>query len=364
MGQFLGQLGVNPTDRLENNDQRVEVLLDGAVEFAERFQNEVESQLNMLVSGITEKITEVIKTRSSRKLQRMGQNPQSQPLPGGETGKYEVSFPITTSGDSIAYTEVDKGHMTAGDFELSLMSILTAFANTTGFDVRRAIFNNENYNFFDAYEGTLAIKRLANQDTTLYNPKVGENQVSERQHYITSLFTAASISDINNPYQLIIAPLVETFGTQQGGERIMVFINKNQVELTESLTDFVELSDTAIIDAITTDRLTGLPMGHPGKLIGRIRNKCWVVQWDYMPENYMLAIHMDQEKPLVHRVYASSTGLPQGFNLTATIDEWPTTKLVWVEYGGYAVRKRLNGVMLELTADATYDIPAGYEKDN
>jgi len=358
MGQFLGQLGINPADRLNDLDGGVEIFFQDANDFAVRYQAEIDGIFQIFVDGDTEKYTEIVKTTAGGDLEEMGQDPQAQPKDTRVKGDFPVGFPLTTAGAALSWSEVERAHMIAGDFERQMMGILTSNAQHTGFAIRKALQNNTNFTFRDKFVDDIAVKKLANQDGTLYNPKVGEQDESQRQHYIG--LNNATINDANNPFNLITTKFQETFGTRQGGERIMTFIHIDEVSDTENLGSFVELSDDFVVDNVNVDQLTGLPVGFPGTLIGRIKGKSWVVQWDYQESGYMIAVHLDQPKPLVRRVYPASTGLARGFNMVATVEDWPLTKLIWVKHEGYAVRNRTNGVALQVVASTTYTTPTVY----
>ncbi len=359
MGQFLGELEISPAQHLNDVNIEISVLFDRAVAFSQRFQAEINSQLEIFVDGDTSEYKELVQTAGADDLEDMGQDPKTLPKDIGVTGEYEVAFPITTAGAGLSYTEIQLGHFTAGRFERDLMNILNANANSTGKAVRKAIFNQDNItDHQDKFKGLLNLRKLANLDGSLYNPKIGESAVSDRQHYIS--LVSATIDDANNPYEKAATLLQESFGTRQGGERIMTFIHKDEVAETEDLADFVELGDDFITDNVNISQLTGLPVGFPGTLIGRVKNKSWVVQWDYQVAKYMFSVHLDQPKPLMRRVYAPSTGIDSGFNMRQIANSWPLVKLAWTKNEGYAVRNRLNGVAQFIDAGANYVTPAQY----
>ena len=215
MTQFLGLLGINPLDRINQLDGGVEIFFDQANAFAARHQFVIGQEVQMFVQGDTEKHSEIIKTTSVHKLQNIGQTPLGQPKPTGVEGEHDVGYPIDGKGDALKWDEVEIAHLLAGDFERQFMNVLTANAEDTSFQIRQALFNKSNYTKNDRYVAAIAVKALANQDGTLYNPKSGETDTSERQHYITTAY-AGPISDANNPYTLIVDKFIDTFGGREG----------------------------------------------------------------------------------------------------------------------------------------------------
>ena len=98
----------------------------------------------------------------------------------------------------------------------------------------------------------------------------------------------------------------------------------------------------------------------PGRVVGRT-NGVWVVEWRWIPANYMVAIDLDQPAPLKMRVDLAATGLPRGLNMVAQNDKYPLMGAEFRDRFGIGAGNRLNGVVMELGTGGTYTIPTAYQ---
>jgi hypothetical protein len=251
-------------------------------------------------------------------------------------------------------------YMTVGDLERHISTVVTMNVNTVRYETLKAIFSSSQDTFDDPLHGDLLVEPLANGDSVTYPPVIGSESQATDTHYLESGYAAASISDSNNPYVTIEAELVEHFGKSQGNDNVAVFINSAQKAKTEDLTDFVEVTDRFVIPGTQTARLTGLPMSHPGRVIGRT-NGCWVIEWDWIPANYMVGIHLDADPPLKRRVDPANTGLSTGLQLVFEDMDFPFEAEYWDNRFGFGCGNRLNGVVMELGTGGTYTVPTAYQ---
>ena len=126
------------------------------------------------------------------------------------------------------------------------------------------------------------------------------------------------------------------------------------------LTDFDSIGDRFIQEGALADKPFGWPAYVPGRVIGRT-NGVWVVEWAWMPANYMFCIHGDEPAPLKKRVDPADTGLARGFVLAAQDEEFPFQSSFFRHRFGFGAGNRLNGVVLELDTAGTYTIPTAYD---
>jgi hypothetical protein len=84
-----------------------------------------------------------------------------------------------------------------------------------------------------------------------------------------------------------------------------------------------------------------------------------MVQWDYIPAGYMIAIHQDAPKPLFMRVDPADTGIPSGLHFR---DEETLQGKRWraINRYGFGTANRLNGVVMEFGVGGGYTIPAAF----
>jgi hypothetical protein len=274
-------------------------------------------------------------------------------------GSWTVAYPLWIRGDQKAFTRRAAGLMTVRRMGAFISDTLIKDTNTRRRDLLRTLFRNVNYDFRDiSGHGTLAIKALANQDGTLY-PKAVDSDASaeaQAQHYITSGYAASAISDTNNPVITIVNLLATTLG--QGN--VAIFVRSNTTALTKikALADYAPVRDGNIIVGSASDTAINPPTGLPGIVVGRTDN-AWIIAYDWIPENYLLGIDLDKERPIKIRVDPEGQGLTRGLSLVAEDLNFPIQSLYYENVYGMGVSNRLNGVVMELTADATYDIPTG-----
>ena len=360
MSSILGALNLNDTERVFQAVVGQDVIYQVAQEFLDARQMELDRLQSVFIAENTENFKERFKLPGGGSLQEMGFDPQSKPGVVKTTGSWDVAYPLVSHQAGVAWTNVTMAYMTVADFELHINTIFIQNVNSSRFKLLKALFNNVQGSFTDPLHGSLTPEPLANGDTVVYPPVVGIETEATEDHYLESGFLASEISDTNNPYVTIEAELVHHFGKSQGNDNVAVFINSAQKALTEDLADFTELKDRFIISGTQTSRLTGLPVGHPGRVIGRT-NGCWVIEWDWITSGYMLGIALDTDPPLKRRVDPSDTGLGPGLRLVFEDPEHPFSAEYWDNRFGLAVGNRLNGVVMELSNGGTYTIPTIYQ---
>lgn len=360
MASILGILDLNDTDRVFGEVVGQDVILRVVQDHINRVQAEIDRFLSVFVDMNTESFKERYKLPGGGRLQNMGFDPQTRPGVVKTTGGWDVAFPLASHQAGIAWSKVTMGYMTVGDFERHISSVINQNINSQRFEALKAIFNDNQDTFTDPLHGSLSIEPLANGDTVVYPPVIGSETEATDDHYLESGYAASAISDTNNPYVTIEAELVEHFDKSQGNNDIAVFINSAQRAVTEDLTDFVELTDIRVIPGTQTARLTGLPMAHPGRVIGRT-NGCWVIEWDWIPANYMVGIDLEVEPPLKRRVDPADTGLMTGLQLVFEDMDFPFEAEYWDNRFGFGAANRLNGCVMELGTGGTYTIPTAYQ---
>ena len=239
---------------------------------------------------------------------------------------------------------------------------MNSYVNSFRHDVLHVLFDNVQATFTDPDHGSLSIEPLANGDTVTYPPITGEpTDEATEDHYLESGYLAAAISDTNNPLPTIRDDLDHHYnGPSTGGDNIAVFINRAQRTQLEGLTDFTEVPDNFIATGDNVDVPFGLPTA-PGKILGR-SNGCWVIQWDFIPANYLLGIMLDEAPPLMKRHDPASMSLGTGdFMLVSRSELFPFEQAVWRARYGLGAGNRLNGVAMELGEGGTYTIPTAYD---
>lgn len=273
------------------------------------------------------------------------------------TGSWDVAYPLKDYSEMVVGDRVDWAYMTPADLDRHVTTIRNRYLGRIRQEILHALFDGVQETFADPRLGNLTIEHLANGDSVVYPPVLGTNTEATDDHYRISGFTAANISDTNNPYRLIVTELQEHFGRATGGRNIITFIHEDERPETEDLTDFTSIPDNFILSGDNVDIPTRLPSA-PGELIGRT-NGTWVSVWDWIPTGYMLAIHLEADAPCKMRLDPAGTGLPRGLQLVSSDDGDP---LMSSEFGarfGIAVGNRLNGVAMEMDT-VSWTVPTSY----
>jgi len=149
------------------------------------------------------------------------------------------------------------------------------------------------------------------------------------------------------------------FGAATGGEEIVCFVNNAETPETKDLTDFDEVPDRFIRVGDNVDVPTGLP-SVPSRILGRVSGT-WVVEWRWVPANYMIGVHLDAPRPLKARVDPADTGLARGLVLVARDERYPLESSHYRHRFGFGCGNRLNGVVMELGTGGSYTIPTAYQ---
>lgn len=361
MSVIFGQLGLNDTERVWQATQGQGLIFDAVNQYVARVNAELQGQIGLFVENTTTNHKERFKLPGGGRLQKLGFDPQGKPAPVRAYGGWDVAYPLEEYGSAVGGSRVGMAYMTVGDLDRHVRTVTIQNAATMRFEILKAIFKNTTTNFVDPMWGTLTVQPLANGDSVTFPPVIGSEAEATDTHYLESGYIAANISDTNNPLVTIEAELVEHFGKSQGNDNVAVFINSAQKAKVEDLTDYIELPDNFIIPGLQTATLTGLPARIPAtaRVVGRT-NGCWVVEWEWIPANYMVGIHLDAPAPLRMRVDPADTGLGSGLQLIAQEMEHPFETSYWSNRFGIGVANRLNGVVMELGTGGTYDIPAAY----
>jgi hypothetical protein len=276
-------------------------------------------------------------------------------------GNWDVAYPLEEWGARIAGNRVQMAYMSTGQYGRHIQMVLNSDVNTRRFEMLKAIFNNAPPAFLDENWGSLPVQPLANGDATLYPPVVGAEVNATANNYLCTGFAPASISDKNDPISPSVDQIESYFGIPTGGSNVAVFLNKANVGLVQSLTQFNPIEYRFQELGANVTQAVGYPDSLPGRILGEYAGKALVVRWDWVPANYTLTVHLDAPKPLTKRIDPPAVGLPEGLQLIAQTMEHPFREAEWSNRFGYAVGNRLNGVVSFIDASGTYAVPTQYQ---
>lgn len=276
-------------------------------------------------------------------------------------GGWTVNFPLYDFEESVVTDFVQFAYMTPGEYQNAVDTVINRYVDERRWQLLHALLDDQagsSETFVDPQWGSLSVVPLANGDSVTYPPVLGSTTEATEDHYSESGYADSAISDTNNPLVTLRDELVEHFGTVAGGENIAVFCNNADLTYLEDLTDYDPVEDMNIRSGANVNIPVNLPTV-PGTIRGR-SNGTWVVEWRFMPDNYLLAVHLDAPPPLVERVDPAETGLQSGLVLRAEDEEHPLMSAIYGARFGLAVRNRLNGAVMELGTGGTYTVPTAY----
>jgi hypothetical protein len=316
------------------------------------------SAANMFVQGTTTDFREKYKLPMTGRTPLKGEEGHADNV--AQTGGYVVDYPLYNYGDEINRSIEDAAYDSPQNFQMHIDGVMTRAANRYSFDVLKRIFNNTDFSFNDKRRGNLTVKPLANSDGTLYPPTIDSEDEAEANHYLVSGYTAANISDTNNPIEELVDLLALRWGDETGGIPVAVVISRSQRNQIAGLTEFVPVVDNKTIAGDDTDDVKR-QAGIPGQLIGTVSG-AWVSVWDRIPANYMAARHLGVDGPLVERNHPPGT-LTNGLSLSDGPDnkDFPMLYNAWDLRFGIGTRNRLSAAVMFLDAGATYTIPTKYQ---
>lgn len=353
---IYGILGLPDANRTVQNIGQV-VIYDAIQTLLARHNADLQGVLGTFVGSTTSTPEETYAGGGGGMMQESDRLTRPAAVKAGQ--RYSVGYPLRDARDQIAGDDITYAYMSLADLQVQIQNIFLRHINWTRFNVLRAMLNNANYTFEDETlsQRLIAVKRLANQDGTIYPPVISMAlDGADDNHYIVSGYTSATISNVNNPFVTIRNEIKEHWGDGN----IVVFINSAQQPAVEALSTWVPYTDPMISPALNTVQIVGAaPANVPGAIIGRI-NRCWVSVWDFVPADYMLATDLDADPPLRKRIDAVPVAGSGNLALIARQTEFPLQEAFWRCRQGFGVSNRLNGVVMQFKAPGAYDIPPGY----
>ena len=307
--------------------------------------------LNQMTSAFVRTTTEykrMYAIAQNARLQLLDEDGRAQKIKAA--GRYEVGFPLRHFGIAWGANWVTRIKMTVGQANDAVALLTDADKRTVRDDILISLFNPTNYTFADPIYGNLAVKSLANQDGTLYSVLTGADVGAEDSHYKGQ----AGASILLATYQDIYNELTEH--PENGGE-VTVFVPTNQRAATEALTGFLSVSDSNVRLGSGASQLVGSDgLSGPGELFGYV-GKCFVREWRQLPNDYVVAIAGQGEKPLAMRQDEESE--LQGFRPVAERSDYPYWENQYIHRFGIGAWNRVGAVVYRIN-NASYAVPTGF----
>lgn len=323
-------------------------VIDTAINETVAFHNE---EINRMLDFFVKRTVDYkVKYRSptAARLQPLDEHGRARKIRAG--AEYEIGLPIQAAGLAEGATDTTRLMETVGDVMEITSAMTVADKNWIADHVLAALFAVADWTFPDDRYGDLTVKPIANGDAITYYGKNGNAATADH-----NTGQAAAISDAANPFPGIYTRLTRP---SANGGKVVSFIAGNLVDTVEGLGSFHEPPDPNIQAAANTEQLTGpLPTNTPGTVIG-YTNKVWIVQWDRLPDSYILSVVTEGERPLAMREYPVPA--LQGFRRAGERNDYPYFETQFKRDAGFGAWNRTAADVMEI-GDATYDVPTGYE---
>lgn len=355
MSQLAGILGKDDLTALTRIEP--EPLTEAVNLLLQRYQAERDAAFGFFVEAETDQFKTTYLLGGVDEGQETG--PDGRPLETRAGGKIEVAFPWKRIKWALGWNYEIFARMTVGDLDRHTNSKVAGNAKRHMREIFRALFARDNYTHVDEDgHGSLTIRRLANNDGTLYPPTVtGDVEITD-DHYVVAGYAASAMSATNNPLELAANEVREHFATTQA---VAVLVNSAQrKQILTLLPNFVDAPTVGVTQGSNTATAEALADANvPGDFLGIDGDSgVWVYVYDRVPADYMYGAAVGVPAPLYRRV-PEVTDL-RGFVVEAEERHNPFFKRSWVDRFGYAVGNRLNGVVIQLTAPGAYVTPAIY----
>lgn len=328
-----------------------QAVYDAVIESA-RFHSE---QIQALLSGFVTVGTlpqELVKIPNSGDLQPVSDF--TQPDPVRFLGQYTQGYPIFRAGIAMGMNRVSRATMTVGEANRQTLEMLKADYKWMRRHILAALFTNTSFTFADEEYGNLTVQPLANNDSVKYQKVDGSYATAN--HYLAQANAIDDGSD--NPFPTIYSRL-QSYASNRGLP-VITYIHDDQQASIEALTNYVPISDSAIILSANSDQLNvaSIPdVGIGEEIIGRV-DRNWICRCSLMPSGYMLSTVIGGGMPVVHQRNMPQPELQGFFNENASPDG-NLSKVSLIRYAGFGVRNRVGAVVTRI-GNGTYAAPSGY----
>lgn len=232
--------------------------------------------------------------------------------------------------------------------------------------VMRAIFNNvtrtaeidgNNYNVYPFYNADTQIP--PKWKTTVHS--------ASHQHYLTSGGATIDSGDL----EVLYTHLAHHGYNNMNGYDLVLLVNPQEGDVIRTFT----VADGDKYTFIPTENVGGgVVFNEVGGIIGRPRianlpglpsigtwGQFTIVEDEYIPAGYVVALASAGEEGLGNPVGIREDEALRGLRLAQDVQrKYPLMDSYYVHGMGTGIRHRGGGVVMEITADASYDIPAEY----
>jgi hypothetical protein len=322
--------------------------IDTAIRETVEFHN---TELNRVLEFFVRRTTDYkvkYKSLTNARLQALDEHGRARKIrPGAE---YEIGLPIQAAGLAEGATDTTRLLEKVSDVMDITATMTMADTNWNMDHVLAALFNATDWTFKDDRYGDLTVKPIANGDATTYLKKNGASATADHLNG-----QANAIDDTNNPFPGIYSRLTRPSANRG---KVLSFVAENLVEDIENLGTFQDPPDPNIRAAANSEELVGtIPDNVPGLVIG-YSSKVWIIQWDRLPDDYILSVVTEGERPIAMREY--EVDALKGFRRAGQRNDYPYFETQFKRDAGFGAWNRTAADVLRI-GNGTYAVPTNYE---
>jgi hypothetical protein len=333
-------------------DVGVRVVGDAIAATAAEHNRQLDIMMGLFVRPVGNDYKLRYRTPAQARLMPLDENGRARPIKA--VGHYDVSFPISRAGIAWGANWLTREKMTVEDANRQTDILFMADRLWMRDRLLGAFFQSTTWTAEDDDYGTLTVQPLANGDTVLYPYYAGRNFGATDNHYLAQATTP--IADAANPFPTIRAKLKEH---PENSGNVISFVPTNLMPGVMGLATFHDMPDPNLAPAATTRVVTGRPgLGAlPGEVRGYEESGVFIVEWQAMPDNYIVSIAEGSEPPLGMREEALAS--LRGFKQVATREDHPFWESQWFRAAGFGVWNRTAAHITRI-GNGTYAPPADY----
>lgn len=327
----------------------VSVINDAVDNTMAEHNRQIDSLVGLFATRTTDHKTRFLSTAAAR-LQPLDNNGRARPIK--PSGYYDVGFPLQMAGGAWGADFVTSKKMTVEEVNNAMSTLIMADARWMRDHILAALFTNASWSFTDDLKGSLTIQGLANNDAVTYNVLTGADAPATANHYLAQANAIGAGAD--DPFPTIYDTLTKR--PENSGE-VVVLVPTNLVATIEALAGFKEKGDPNIREGVNTAVLVGnLETQVPGRVIGYV-DKCWIVEWRSLPDNYMIAVTTGGDRALAMREDVETE--LRGFIKVAERNDHPFYENQYIRRAGFGAWNRV-GALVYRIGNGSYAIPTNY----
>ncbi len=330
-----------------------EVINDAVEQSAQLFAAEQDALLSAVAEAINPKKPQMLFRLPVTVEMQPLQGEDDSPVPVQGFDEYQLAFPLFDVGLAWGNNRKSRVKITVAEANEFTLNALQADARWHRRQMLTALLNNTSYTFSDKEWGTLTVKPLANGDSDKYTTTNGSTATDN--HYLAQ---ANPISDTDYPFGDIADELTEH--PDNRGD-VVVYVARNLRSSVRALADFIPFAANPNIQpGISADTLTDFPDVPFGeRRLGYLDEAgVYVVQWNALPDNYMLAITTENSRRVLGYRDEPEPEL-QGLRIEVASFDGNHIVQRLLRTRGFAVQNRVAAVCFYV-GNATYQVPSGY----